>query len=100
MIMMVRVIFTQVEILQFFRKITGLDLKENLYLRPYKMTPTRNEYLDWHTDSFAKYMLGVVINLSNAPYEGGLFQIRRKNSSEYKTIHNISPWITYIQNFF
>jgi 2OG-Fe(II) oxygenase superfamily len=39
--------------------------------------------LVWHDDSDAlDRLLGVVINLSDQPYEGGLFELRRKGQAE------------------
>ena len=50
--------------------------------RIYRNSPNSSHHLDWHDDKqVANRLLGVSINLSTDKYEGGKFQIRKKNSS-------------------
>ena len=50
--------------------------------RIYRNSPNSSHHLDWHDDKqVANRLLGVSINLSKDVYEGGNFQIRKKNSS-------------------
>ena len=45
--------------------------------RVYRMVPGQPHEADWHDDLFADRHIGISINFSERPYEGGLFQIRR-----------------------
>jgi hypothetical protein len=45
--------------------------------RVYRMVPGQRHEADWHDDLFSDRHIGISINLSERPYDGGLFQIRR-----------------------
>jgi hypothetical protein len=50
--------------------------------RIYRNSPNSFHHLDWHDDmQIANRLLGVSVNLSMDRYEGGYFQIRKKNTS-------------------
>ncbi len=50
--------------------------------RIYKLTPGTDEGHDWHCDHLSDRELGVSINLSAEPFEGGLLQLRRTQTLE------------------
>jgi len=44
--------------------------------------PAREHFLDWHSDCEGTRMVGMSVNLSARPYEGGRFRLRRKQSEQ------------------
>lgn len=51
--------------------------------RIYKNLPQKKHQLDWHSDTEQKERLvGISINLSVKPYQGGIFQIRERKSKK------------------
>ena len=49
--------------------------------RVYRMVPGQPHAADWHDDLFSDRHIGISVNLSAQPYEGGVFQIRRSGQS-------------------
>jgi len=44
--------------------------------------PARDHYLDWHNDCDGTRIIGMSVNLSTRPYQGGRFRLRRANTEE------------------
>lgn len=48
----------------------------------YRLMPGSGQHLDWHDDCPGERLLALSLGLSEQPYEGGEFQIRRKDETE------------------
>lgn len=71
------------ELFRVIQQITGCSEIKGFKGRIYKLEPGGEHKLDWHEDTFdPTRVLAISINLSATPYEGGVFQIKRKNSDE------------------
>jgi len=69
--------------IETIREITGCTAIASFAGRIYRNLPAENHQLDWHSDTDQpERLLGLSINLSNQPYQGGIFQLRKKNSGE------------------
>jgi hypothetical protein len=44
--------------------------------------------LRWHNDAGADRLLGITVNLGDAPYEGGLFELRERDRDEILLTHD------------
>lgn len=78
------------KVIDILKAITQLPITNKIALRSYRMTET-GEHLGWHQDNVNEVLLGVVVNLSEEPYSGGEFQLRRKDGPIISTIHNNTP---------
>lgn len=63
-----------------FRAITGCDDFNWFDGRIFRMDPAAGHYDSWHDDFVHERLVGMSINLSAEPYEGGEFEIRRKRT--------------------
>ena len=53
------------------------------------MRASHNDALDWHDDLHdTSRRLAIIVNLSDRPFAGGQFQLRRKGESELLLRHN------------
>lgn len=59
--------------------------------RIYRVLPGHDHYHVWHDDRGYHHMIGMSINLSAGAYAGGLFQLRRIQSSEFTELPNPNP---------
>lgn len=60
--------------------------------RVYRMLPGGDHYDSWHDDIADGRRIGVSINLSPAPYRGGVFVIRHRSSQEMlRPMPNLGP---------
>lgn len=50
--------------------------------RVYRMVPSAGHFDSWHSDLGHHRLLAMSVNLSPEPYEGGILQIRDRNSAE------------------
>lgn len=80
---LIHFIINNKELFKLIQQITGCREIRGFKGRVYKLEPGGNHKLDWHEDTFDPVrVLAMSINLGALPYEGGLFQIKRKNSDE------------------
>jgi 2OG-Fe(II) oxygenase superfamily len=64
-------------------EITGCSRIGSFGARIYCGLPNGHHHLDWHDDTDCpERLLGLSINLSAKPYDGGAFQLRDKNSRQ------------------
>jgi 2-oxoglutarate-Fe(II)-dependent oxygenase superfamily protein len=64
-------------------EITGCSRIGSFGARIYRSLPNGDHHLDWHDDTDCpERLLGLTINLSAKAYEGGVFQLRDKNSGQ------------------
>jgi len=54
----------------------------NFFGRLHSSVPGGNHHIDWHGDNADHRLLGLTIDLSGAAYDGGVFQLRRKDSED------------------
>ncbi len=54
----------------------------NFMGRLHSSLPGANHHIEWHGDNTDHRLLGLTIDLSTADYEGGRFQLQRKDSGE------------------
>lgn len=65
------------QLTDFLESATGIVPLQHFGGRAYRMTPGAAHYDSWHNDIANGRRLGVSINLSPAPYQGGTFVLRR-----------------------
>lgn len=67
----------------FIESITGCSPIGSFGGRIYQNLPEKNHQLEWHSDTEQKErLIGISINLSVNPYQGGIFQIRERLSKK------------------
>jgi hypothetical protein len=60
--------------------------------RVYRMLPGGGHYDSWHSDVQNDHHIGMSLNLSPVPYEGGVFEIRRIGTTEpLAVLPNVGP---------
>ncbi len=80
---LIHFILNNKELFKVVQQITGCRDIKSFKGRVYQLEPNSKHRLDWHADSFyPDRILGMSMNLSKEPYEGGVFQIKRKGSDE------------------
>jgi len=70
---------------RFFRlvqELTGCDRIGAFIGRVYRMVPGSGHYDSWHSDNVADRMIGMSVNLGSQAYTGGVFQLRKRDSTE------------------
>ncbi len=69
-------------LLRWLEQTTGTPLLESAYGRVLQFGPDSVDRLNWHDDlpDDPLRRLAITINLTQAPYEGGLFELREKKS--------------------
>lgn len=78
---LIHFILNNKELFKIIEQITGCREIKGFKGRIYKLEPGGEHKLDWHEDTFDPVrVLAISINLGSLPYEGGVFQIKYKNS--------------------
>jgi len=54
----------------------------NFFGRLHSSVPGENHHIAWHGDNADHRLIGLTIGLSSAEYDGGVFQLRQKDSEE------------------
>ena len=62
---------------EFVRAVTGCAPIRAFIGRVYRRCPGTDHHDSWHDDLGHQRMIGMSVNLSDEPYEGGTFEIRR-----------------------
>jgi hypothetical protein len=63
------------------QSITGCQSIGSFSGRIYRSTSAPNDHLSWHDDhSNPDRLIGLSVNFSKVPYQGGVFQLRKKHS--------------------
>jgi hypothetical protein len=76
----------------FMEEITGIHPLKHFEGRVYRMMPGPEYFDSWHDDFSDGRRLGVSINLSTAPYRGGMFSIRHQDSDQpLRHLPNLGP---------
>jgi len=69
------------KVIAIIREIAGCPAIASFAGRIYRNLPGENHQLDWHNDTDQPgRLLGLSINLSSRPYQGGIFQLRDEDS--------------------
>jgi len=71
--------------------ITGRRPLTRFHGRVYRRIPGRDHFDSWHNDVREGRAVGLSLNLSTAPYEGGVFEIRREGGAALGAIANVGP---------
>lgn len=80
---LIHFIINNKELFKVIQQITGCREIKSFKGRIYQLEPNSEHRLDWHEDTFDPVrILGISMNLSKEPYEGGVFQIKRKESDD------------------
>lgn len=80
------------DFLRLVREITGCGAARRFAGRIYRLPPTPEYFDRWHDDVADDRMIGMSINLSPEPYEGGGFRLRDRRTHEVLSeIHSIGP---------
>ncbi|HUS20089.1 MAG TPA: 2OG-Fe(II) oxygenase [Terriglobales bacterium] len=73
-------------------RITGYDNIHSFKGRIYRMRPGGEHRDNWHDDFGEGRLIGMSINLSPEPYEGGTFQIKYRDTDRLiRTLPNLGP---------
>jgi 2OG-Fe(II) oxygenase superfamily len=67
---------------QLIREITGCDPISWYAGRIYRMLPGPEHEGHWHDDALDGRMLAMTVNLGQAPYSGGILELREKSSEK------------------
>jgi hypothetical protein len=70
------------DLFQVVQKITGCLPIGNFVGRIHSSICGADHHIGWHGDNADNRILGLTIDLSNSAYEGGVFELRRKDSPE------------------
>lgn len=71
------------DFLSFVRQVTACDTAASFRGRIYRMLPGPDQQIPWHDDLGEDdgRLVGMSVNLSPRPYSGGVFQIKRRDST-------------------
>ena len=69
------------ELFRVIEKITGCGAIGSFSGRVYRMVPDSGHYDSWHSDFGEHRLLALSLNLSKQIYEGGVLQIKERNSN-------------------
>jgi hypothetical protein len=72
-------------------QIAGVPTLANFLGRLHRTTAGADQHIEWHHDAVETRTLGICINLSNAPYSGGVFQVRDPNLKLSAEVGRIAP---------
>jgi hypothetical protein len=70
------------KLFQAIEEITQCPPIGNFFGRLHSSVPGGNHHIAWHGDNADHRLLGLTIDLSDADYDGGVFQLRQKDSAE------------------
>lgn len=77
------------ELLRWLEDVTSAGPLRAVAGRFAEMRASHNDALDWHDDLHdTSRRLAIIVNLSDRPFAGGQFQLRRKGESELLLRHN------------
>ena len=76
------------ELFATIRSLTGCGPIGCFHGRVYRMVPGSGHYDSWHSDEGLDRLITMSINLSPAPYEGGILQLREKTSTHL--VHEVA----------
>jgi hypothetical protein len=74
---------------RLIRRITGCGPIGCFYGRLYQLAADRGQEFSWHSDLQDNRKVAISINLSEARYEGGTLQIRRRSRSAVESVPNL-----------
>lgn len=70
-------------VFRLVEEIAGCSRIGNFSGRIYRSLPNGDHHLDWHDDTDCpERLLGLTVNLSVKPFDGGTFQLRNKDSQQ------------------
>jgi 2-oxoglutarate-Fe(II)-dependent oxygenase superfamily protein len=72
-------VMNSLEVIQTIESIARCRIIGPFVGRLYRMNPRSGHFLSWHDDLGRGSMVGVSLNLSSSPYEGGALQIRNRS---------------------
>jgi hypothetical protein len=77
-----QLVFNDPALLNVVTHIAGCPRLRCFEGRVYRLEPRSGHYDSWHSDASDHRMVGLSVNLSRQPYEGGLLEIRRAVAAE------------------
>ena len=77
-----RILLNDAKLWKVIERLTGCDTVQCFYGRMYQMRSGEGHYDTWHNDVDGKRMVGMSINFSPRPYEGGVFELRELPSQK------------------
>ena len=78
--------------LGFVEAVTGCPRLTSFVGRVYRLDASRGHYDSWHADIDAGHEVGLSLNLSDQPFDGGVFEIRRVGTPQPLASHaNVVP---------
>jgi hypothetical protein len=77
-----QLVFNDPVLLDAVSRIAGCPALRCFDGRVYRLEPQSGHYDSWHSDATDDRLVGLSVNLSREPYEGGAFEIRRAAAAE------------------
>jgi hypothetical protein len=84
-------LFNRPELFQLVTDVTGITRPGNFLCRIHRTVPSPDQHIDWHDDKADGRILGLNVNLSREPFEGGLFQIKGPDGRVRGEVHFSEP---------
>ena len=79
-------------VFRFVEQVSGGDGLRSFVGRVYRLLADREHYDSWHADLHPDHEIGMSVNLGTAPFDGGVFEIRRTDSAEpLAALANVGP---------
>jgi len=73
-------------------RVTGCDAIGCFTGRVFRLTPDTDDYDSWHNDVVGHRLIGLTVNLTNRPYQGGILQMREDRSGRIcAEVANVVP---------
>ena len=85
---LLHILINDQKLFEIVHQITGCGRIGCFTGRIYRMMPRSDHYDSWHNDMVEDRMVAMSINLSRGIYDGGILQIRERNSQ--RIVHEVS----------
>lgn len=84
------------ELFDLASAVSGIPRPGNFACRLHRTVPASKQHIDWHDDQTDGRVLGLNINLSEAPFSGGLFELRNPGGQTTASIQHTNPGDAFI----
>jgi hypothetical protein len=87
-------------------RVTGCAAIGCFTARVFRLTPDSDDYDSWHSDATSHRLIGLTVNLTDRPYQGGILQLRDTRSGRIcaevanvvpgdAVLFRIAEWLTH-----
>lgn len=77
--------------MDFMREISGATTLRMFRGNAYRLEPETGQFIGWHTDSDGQKQVGISINISPLPYQGGDFVLHDIETDTITKVENKIP---------